>query len=188
MSDFKEIFKNSVKELSLLLLKIEYLEDDLIKIANILIDCLKNGNKILICGNGGSAADAQHMAAEIVGRFKKNRKPLAAIALTTDTSILTAISNDFSFDDVFERQVEALAKKGDVIIGISTSGNSKNVIKAFNKAKEMGVIRIGLLGKGGALKELSDFCITIDSSTPRVQEIHSLLIHILCEIIESEIS
>jgi len=183
-----EIFRNSISEISSLLSKLETLEKDVLKISDVLVDCIKKGNKILICGNGGSAADAQHMAAEIVGRFKKNRKALSAISLTTDTSIITAISNDFSFDDIFARQVEAIGNKGDVLIGISTSGNSKNVVKAFNKAKDMGIITVGILGRGGILKDISNYSITIDSSTPRVQEIHSILIHIFCEIIESNIS
>jgi D-sedoheptulose 7-phosphate isomerase len=158
------------------------------KAADAIISCYKKGSKVLICGNGGSAADAQHMAAELVGRYKLERKGLPAIALTTDTSIITAWSNDYSFQTVFERQVEALAKNGDVLIGLSTSGNSENVIKAFNKGKEIGTINISLTGKGGGkLKAISDININSDSKdTPRIQECHVLAYHIICELVENE--
>ncbi len=136
-------------------------------------------------GNGGSASDSQHFAAELVGRFQKERKPLPAIALTTDTSILTSVSNDYSFNDIFVRQVEAVGKKGDVLVGFSTSGNSKNVISAFKKAKEMEISTIAICGNGGELEKIADITFKIPSKTSRVQEIHAILIHILCEIIES---
>ena len=148
--------------------------------------CLQAGNKVLIAGNGGSAADAQHFAAEIVGRYKKERKGYPAIALTTDTSIITALANDYSFDSIFSRQVEALGKQGDVFLGISTSGNSGNIIEAVKKAKEMGVKTICLLGRdGGELKDISERCIIVPSdNTARIQESHIMLIHVICETVE----
>ncbi|ADY73575.1 Phosphoheptose isomerase [Desulfurobacterium thermolithotrophum DSM 11699] len=147
---------------------------------------VKNGKKILLCGNGGSAADCQHIAAELVGRFGMERRALPAIALTTDTSILTALGNDYSFDRIFERQVEALGEEGDVLIGISTSGNSKNVINAVKKAKEKKLLTVGFLGKdGGELLKVVDHCFVVKSfSTPRIQEVHITLGHILCDFIE----
>lgn len=150
--------------------------------------CFRTGNKILIAGNGGSAADAQHFAGEIVGRYKKERKGYPAIALTTDTSVITALANDYNFDLIFARQVEALGKYGDIFFGISTSGNSENVIKGAKKAKELGLTTICLLGRnGGALKDLVDISIIVPSdSTPRIQESHIMLIHIICEEVERE--
>jgi D-sedoheptulose 7-phosphate isomerase len=150
---------------------------------------IKEGNKILLCGNGGSAADCQHIAAELVGRFGMERKALPAIALTTDTSIHTAVGNDYSFDTIFERQVEALGNKGDVLIGISTSGNSKNVLNAVKKAKEIGLLTVGFSGKdGGKLLKLADHCFVVKSfSTPRIQEVHITLGHVLCDFIEKYI-
>ncbi len=147
---------------------------------------LEAGYKILICGNGGSAADSQHFAAEIVGRFEKERKAFPAVALTTDTSALTAIGNDYGFDKVFSRQVEALGEKGDILVGISTSGNSENVIKAVEKAKEMGIFTVGFLGKdGGKLKDIVDKAFIVrHSNTARIQEVHLTLEHTLCKIIE----
>ncbi len=147
---------------------------------------LKEGGKILLCGNGGSAADSQHIAAELVGRFKLERRPLPAIALTTDTSVLTAVANDYSFDRIFERQVEAIGREGDVLIGISTSGNSRNVINAVLKAKEMGILTVGFLGKdGGELGRIVDHPFIVKSfSTPRIQEVHITLGHVLCDFIE----
>lgn len=148
----------------------------------------KENKKILIAGNGGSAADAQHFAAEIVARFKRERKGYPAIALTTDSSIITAWSNDYAFETVFSRQVEALGQEGDVFIGISTSGNSKNIIEAVKRAKEMNITTICLLGNnGGALKDIIDLSIIVPSAnTPRIQEVHTLLVHIISEEIEKE--
>ncbi|WP_456463527.1 D-sedoheptulose 7-phosphate isomerase [Persephonella sp.] len=147
---------------------------------------LNMGNKVLICGNGGSAADAQHFAAEIVGRFEKERKGYPAIALTTDTSALTAIGNDYGFEHIFSRQVEALGKKGDILIGISTSGNSQNVIKAVEVAKDMGIFTVGFLGKdGGKLKEIVDTAFIVNhQKTARIQEVHLTLEHAICNIID----
>ena len=154
--------------------------------AALLLERFKNGSKLLVMGNGGSAADAQHFAAEIVGRFKLERAALPAIALSTDTSILTAIGNDYGFDAVFSRQVEALARAGDVVIGISTSGNSPNVRKALELAKLRGCCTIGLLGKdGGSIKAFCDLALIIPSSdTPRIQEGHITIIHIICDLVE----
>ena len=154
--------------------------------ANICIDSLKKGNKILIFGNGGSAADAQHIAAEIVGRYKVERKGLPAIALTTDTSVITAISNDYGYLHVFDRQVEALANEGDVLIGISTGGSSTNVTSALKLAKELGCSAIGLSGKdGGQFNALCDVnLIAIAEDTPRIQEMHILIGHIICHLID----
>lgn len=156
---------------------------------NILIKSLKMGNKILIAGNGGSAADAQHFAAELVGRFMKERKGLPAIALTTDTSILTSVANDYSYENVFSRQVEAIGKKGDVFIGFSTSGNSKSVLNAVIKAKETGMVTIGFLGKdGGKMLPVCDETVLIPNNvTARVQEVHEMVIHLMCEEIENRI-
>ena len=154
--------------------------------ANICIDGLKNGNKILIFGNGGSAADAQHIAAEIVGRYKVERKGLPAIALTTDTSVITAISNDYGYLHVFDRQVEALANEGDVLIGISTGGSSTNVISALKLSKALGCKAIGLSGKdGGKFNTLCDVnLIAIADETPRIQEMHILIGHTICHLID----
>ena len=159
--------------------KIFSLTEEIEKVAKILTNALDKGNKILICGNGGSAADAQHFAAELTGRYKKERKGLSAIALSVDTSALTAIGNDY-------RQVEALAKSGDVLFGISTSGNSANVLNAAKVAKSLGVMVVGLSGRdGGALNQVSDINLVMpDNDTPRIQELHILVIHILCDIIE----
>ena len=150
--------------------------------------CLKNGGKILVCGNGGSAADSQHFAAELTGRYKKERKALAAVSLTTDTSILTAIGNDYGFERVFARQVEALGKKGDVLVALSTSGTSPNILAAIEAAKKAGMAVIGLTGaEGGKMKGACDICICAPSqNTPRIQEAHITIIHIICELVENE--
>ena len=158
--------------------------------AKICIDSLKNGNKILIFGNGGSAADAQHIAAELVGRYKTERKGIPAIALTTDTSAITAIANDYGYLHVFDRQVEALANKGDVAIGISTGGSSTNVISALKLANNLGCKTIGFSGKdGGEFNALCDVnLIAIAEDTPRIQEMHILIGHTICHLIELEFS
>jgi D-sedoheptulose 7-phosphate isomerase len=152
----------------------------------LITDTLAHGNKVLLCGNGGSAADAQHIAAELTGRYKTERRGLPGIALTTDTSALTAIGNDFGYDKVFERQVEALANKGDLLIGISTSGNSANVLNALQKAKNMGCRTIGLSGRGGGeMNTLCDINIVVPSDdTPRIQEMHILIGHIMCQSVD----
>ncbi|MBI4752757.1 D-sedoheptulose 7-phosphate isomerase [Candidatus Desantisbacteria bacterium] len=157
--------------------------------ARLIINAYKQHKKVLICGNGGSAADAQHMAGELIGRFKMEREALGAIALTTDTSILTAIGNDYGFEDIFSRQIEALAEPDDVVIGISTSGNSPNVLKGITLAKAKGAMIIGLTGKdGGKLRDLVDVCIAVPSSnTPRIQEGHITIIHIICLLVEQSL-
>ena len=158
--------------------------------AELCIDSLKNGGKILIFGNGGSAADAQHIAAELVGRYKTERKGLSAIALTTDTSAITSIANDYGYLHVFDRQVEALAKERDVVIGISTGGGSANVISALKLANDLGCKTIGLSGRdGGEFNSLCDInLIAIGEDTPRIQEMHILIGHIICHLIELELS
>lgn len=158
------------------------------KAALLAIQTLKNGNKILICGNGGSAADAQHIAAELTGRYKRERRGLSAIALTTDTSALTAIGNDYGYDFVFSRQFEALAQKGDLLWGISTSGNSTNVLNALKLAKKMECNTLGFSGRnGGEMKEWCDILLISPSEdTPRIQEMHILMAHIICDLIEKE--
>ena len=157
--------------------------------AMLLAECFRRGNKLLVMGNGGSAADAQHLAAEIVGRFKLERRALPAIALTTDSSILTAVGNDYGFESIFSRQVEAHAVAGDVVVGISTSGNSPNVQLALQRAAEAGCRTVALLGKdGGTIKGVAELSITVPShDTPRVQEGHITIIHILCDLVEREL-
>jgi D-sedoheptulose 7-phosphate isomerase len=149
-------------------------------------DCLRAGGKVMACGNGGSAADAQHFAAELIGRFERERQELAAIALTTDTSILTAVGNDYSYDDIFSKQVRGLGKAGDILMGISTSGNSKNVVKAIEAAKKMGIKIIALTGNGGGkiagLLDADDIHLCAPSTrTARIQETHLVLLHALCD-------
>jgi len=154
--------------------------------AEILINCLKAGSKIMICGNGGSAADAQHFAAEMIGRLQRDRAPLPAIALSTDTSILTALSNDYAFADVFAKQIQALGQAGDVLVGLSTSGNSENVLHAISSAHEKGMKAIGMTGMaGGALSRQADYVIQVPSLvSQRIQEGHIAVIHVWCALIE----
>ena len=155
----------------------------------LLAEAFRSGNKLLVMGNGGSAADAQHLAAEIVGRFKMERRALPAIALTTDSSILTAIGNDYGFDAIFSRQVEALAVPGDVVIGISTSGNSRNVGAALELARTQGCRTVGLLGRdGGSIAGVVEISLVVPSGeTPRIQEGHITIIHIVCDLLEQEL-
>ena len=162
---------------------------DINKAIKIITNCIKHDNKLVIFGNGGSAADAQHIAAEFVGRFSKERQSLPAISLTTDTSTITSIANDYSYDVIFSRQCESLVSKGDVVIGISTSGKSKNVKNGLIKSKKKGAHTIGLLGnKGGSIKNIVDVSIIIDStSTPRIQEAHRTIYHIICDLVERNI-
>lgn len=167
---------------------IETLQSEIKTACQIAVDTIKSGNKILLCGNGGSAADAQHIAAELSGRYVKERRGLPGIALTTDTSVLTAVANDYSFENIFSRQVEALATPGDLLVGISTSGNSQNVIKAFAKAAELGCKTLGLSGRdGGKMIDACDLNIIVPSNiTARIQEMHILIGHILCQAIDQE--
>ena len=157
--------------------------------ANAVVEAYRNGHRALLAGNGGSAADAQHIAGELVSKFYFERPAIDAVALTTNTSILTAIGNDLGYEVLFSRQVEAMGHKGDVFIGISTSGNSKNIVKALEVCKERGIYTIGLTGEsGGAMKPLCDLCIQIPSSeTPRVQEAHMMIGHIICCLVEEEL-
>ncbi len=169
--------------------KTRFLKENLPKLLDVIKSvshAFESGNKIFFFGNGGSAADAQHLAAEFVNRYVMDRPPLPAIALTTDTSILTSVSNDLAFDEIFSKQLRALGKDGDVAIGISTSGNSPNIIKAFEVAKEIGMKRVALTGNnGGAISKMADFSLVVPStSTPRIQEVHILVGHILCEMVE----
>jgi len=168
------------------LLKDNSLLETIQKISLTIIELYQKGNKILIAGNGGSAADAQHIAGELVNRFYFDRPGLAAIALTTDTSILTAIGNDYGYEKLFSRQIEANGAKGDLFIGISTSGNSKNIIEAFKISRSIGVTTVGLTGNSsGIMDDICDYCIKIPSTeTPRIQESHTLIGHIICAIVE----
>ncbi len=153
--------------------------------AQVLAQRLSQGKKLLLFGNGGSAADCQHIAAELVNRFQMERRPLPAIALTCDTSIITSIGNDYAYEDIFIKQVQALGQKDDIALGISTSGNSPNVIKAAEQAKKMGLFVIGFSGNKGRLKAISDIAFCVDSPvTARIQEVHILLAHILCDLVE----
>lgn len=160
--------------------------DTIASAAKTLIDCLENSGCIYTCGNGGSAADAQHLATELVGRFRRERKALAAIALNADTSALTAIGNDYGFDQIFARQVEGVVNNGDVLIGFSTSGSSANVLAAVKTARDKGAKILGFTGKQNTpLEELSDQCLCLNGPTSTVQEIHQLAYHILCDLVEA---
>lgn len=161
----------------------------IVQCVDLVVDTLRDGGKILVMGNGGSAADAQHFAAELVGRFLMERKALPAIALTTDSSILTAVGNDYGFDEIFKRQVEALARPGDVVIGISTSGMSKNVFHALIAANQIGCKTIGLLGRdGGTIAGIVDVNVTVaEEHTPFIQTAHGAILHLLCDLLEKEL-
>jgi D-sedoheptulose 7-phosphate isomerase len=189
MENMKEFIKNQIKTSYEVKQKIygdEELINLIVEVGNRLIEIYKNGNKLLIAGNGGSAADAQHIAGELVSKFYFDRPALPAIALTTDTSIITAIGNDYGYEKLFSRQIEANGVKGDAFLGISTSGNSKNIIEGLKVAKEKRLLTIGLTGEsGGKIKEFCDYCICVPSKeTPRIQEAHILVGHILCSVIE----
>jgi len=159
------------------------------EVVNVISDAFLAGNKVLFCGNGGSAADAQHLAAEFSGRFYKNRRALPAEALHCNTSYLTAVANDYSYDVIYARLLDGIGVKGDVLLGFSTSGNSVNIIKAFEVAKELGIVTIGLTGEsGGNMKALSNYLFNVPSTiTPRIQESHILLGHIICELVEEKV-
>ncbi len=185
----KQILQESIE------IKKNYLSNEVnIEILNVvinkIIDAYNTNKKVIVFGNGGSAADAQHFVAELVGRFKKERKALNAISLTTNTSIITALGNDYGYEITFSRQLEAIAQKGDVVIGISTSGEAKNVLKAIEVAKKYDCITIGLTGKdGGKLKEMVDYCINVPSNdTARIQEMHITIIHTICALVEEKLS
>ncbi len=175
-------------------LKNKVLNDpDLVKTINEIVDqiikCYENGGKVLFCGNGGSAADAQHMAAELSGRFYFDRYPLFAEALHVNSSYITAVANDYGYEEVYARLVMAMGRKNDVLIGLSTSGNSMNIVKAFKEANALGMITVGLTGQtGGELKEKCNFLLNIPSiDTPRIQEVHGMLGHIICELVEEKL-
>lgn len=192
MYTMKDYIRNQIKDS--IDVKQKYLSDEknielLDRIAADIIAAYRAGKKTLIAGNGGSAADAQHIAAEFVSRFYFDRPALASIALTTDTSALTAIGNDYGYELLFSRQLEANGQSGDIYIAISTSGNSKNVLKSLESAKKMGIKTVGLTGaSGGKMKEMVDYCITVPSNeTPRIQECHILIGHILCAAVEKEL-
>src|SRR3990167_2920460 len=189
MSTNNPIHHDFAEHLQTIELVRETLVEPIRKMSQLLAQSLANGGTLFWCGNGGSAADSQHLAAELVGRFKKNRRALRSIALTTDTSVLTCVANDYSYDDIFARQVEALGRPGDVLIAISTSGNSANLMKALRVARKMELITVGLLGKGGgSAKDVSDHVLIIPSdSTARIQEAHIFIGHIFCELIEQEL-
>lgn len=163
--------------------------DSILQIAVLMIDCLKKDGKVIVFGNGGSASDSQHIAAELVGRFKKDRSALAGIALTTNTSIITSLANDYGYDVVFSRQVEALGKENDVVLGISTSGKAKNVALGIKQAKKMGIRTVALSGgDGGEIVKLADVSLVVPSKvTARIQEAHITIAHIICEMIEQEL-
>jgi D-sedoheptulose 7-phosphate isomerase len=186
--NLQEQIKDSIRTKELVL---ENCLTDIEKIGYKLSECLKNGNKILFCGNGGSSCDAAHIAAELIVRFKSGneRRALPAIALGTDHAILTACANDYGYEDIFSRQVEAFGQKGDVLVGITTSGNSPNVLKAIHQAKNQGLTTISMLGgNGGKLKSFCDFEVTVPSSiTARIQESHIMIGHLFCSIIEKEL-
>lgn len=184
----KERVKDSI-EIKNNILKNEELLKKIQLSSELIIETIKKGNKVIFCGNGGSAADAQHLAAELMGKFYINRKPMQALSLTVNTSVLTAIGNDFGYEEVFVRQLEGISKEGDVIVGISTSGNSENIVKAFEYAKNNNLKIIAFTGEnGGKMRRYSDILINVPSKdTPRIQESHITIGHIICEIVEKEL-
>ncbi|MCM1466638.1 MAG: D-sedoheptulose 7-phosphate isomerase [Alistipes sp.] len=188
----KEYIRNNIEE-SIDAKKKLLADDSLLsvveQVSRICIDAYEKGNKILVCGNGGSASDAQHMAGELVGRYKMERAGIPAIALNANTAVMTALGNDYDYDSIFEKQVAALGKKEDILFVISTSGNSQNTVRACEAAKKMGIITVALTGaNGGILKTLCDHTINVPSdNTPRIQEMHILIIHSLCGLIEKEL-
>ncbi|WP_462249230.1 D-sedoheptulose 7-phosphate isomerase [Ferruginibacter sp.] len=183
----KNIIEASIKVKQQLLLNGEII-NTVNDCVNVMVTAFKNGNKVLFCGNGGSASDAQHLAAEFSGRFYKDRDALPAEALHCNTSYLTAVANDYSYDVIYSRLVKGIGNKGDVLVGLSTSGNSKNIVAAFETAKEKGIITIGFTGEsGGVMKSMSDYLLNVPSfDTPRIQESHILLGHIICEMVEEK--
>lgn len=186
MNDIEHQLQESIDTIKKLLsTHVEIVRD----VADVIVRAFKNNNFMYLMGNGGSAADAQHIAGEMIGRFKMNRRPLPAIAITTDSSVMTAIANDFGYDLSFSRQVEALVKAGDVVMAFTTSGNSKNILNAVKIARDLKAITVGFTGMGGGLlKNEVDFCIKVPSTnTPRIQECHITIGHILCSLIEKEI-
>ena len=187
MEQIKKIIQSSI-DVKTAVLENSHLLKTILTITDVMVAALKSDRRIYFCGNGGSAADAQHLAAELTGRFYTDRKALAAEALHCNTSYLTAVANDYGFDEIYARMIEGIAQEGDVLVGLSTSGNSKNIINAFEKAKEQNVITVSFTGEtGGVLKPLSNYCINVPSSdTPRIQETHILIGHIICQQVEEK--
>lgn len=187
MEQIKKIIQSSI-DIKTTVLENSDLLNTILSITEIMVAALKSDRRIYFCGNGGSAADAQHLAAELTGRFYTDRKALAAEALHCNTSYLTAVANDYGFDEIYARMIDGIAQEGDVLVGLSTSGNSKNIINAFEKAKERNVITVSFTGEtGGALKHMSNFCINVPSTdTPRIQETHILIGHIICQLVEEK--
>lgn len=188
--DFEKLINNRIADLESLLRSFSQADKlNLAKIADTFIDTIKKGNIVFWCGNGGSAAESSHLAAELIGRFQSNRRPLPSISLNSDIAVLTCISNDFGYENIFSRQFNALARKGDLLICLSTSGNSNNIIKVLEESRKLGITSISFLGStGGKALGLSDLSITIESTdTARIQELHLMLGHILCEYAELKI-
>jgi D-sedoheptulose 7-phosphate isomerase len=183
--DIKAEIRESI-EIKNKVLNDETLIRNIERVISVVVECLQSGGKVMLAGNGGSAADAQHIAAEFVSRFMYDRPALPALALTTDTSCLTAIGNDYGYETVFERQLQANSRKGDVFIGISTSGNSRNVIRALTRCKDLGVTSVGLAGIGGAIQSVCDHVLSVPSaSTARIQESHIMIGHVICGGVEA---
>ncbi len=186
--DIRAIIGESIATKQAILSNEELLET-LQAVANAIVHCYKNGGKVLMCGNGGSAADAQHLAAELSGRFYFDRDPLEAEALHVNSSYVTAVANDYSYNDIYSRYVKGVGKPGDVIVGFSTSGNSENIVRALEVAKSKGMVTIGMTGNdGGKMKSLSDYLLNVPTNvTPRIQESHIMMGHIFCEIVEDDL-
>ena len=186
INDIEQLIQNSAKNIQ----KSVNLSSNIKQAIESILHCIKNGNKIVLFGNGGSAADAQHIAAEFIGRFEIERDSYPALALSTDSSVLTSLSNDYSYDIVFSRQCESLVSSGDVVFGISTSGNSKNVELGLKTSKQKNAITIGLLGcDGGSIKDIVDIAIIVDSTdTAKIQEIHRVIYHIICNFVENKLA
>ena len=184
------MIKKTLERSTKIIAELSDLSDEINKTANLIVTAINKNRKIIIIGNGGSAADAQHIAAEFLGRYKLKRKSIPAIALTSNSSTTTAIANDYDFSNIFSRQCESLVSKGDIVIGISTSGNSENVVKGLRTSSKNGGLTIGLLGnKGGKIKNIVDVSLIVkDTSTPRIQEAHRVIYHIICEIVEEELA
>ena len=189
MLNKQEYINSQFKELVEIFNIIQQLTPKINEIVNICVQSIKNGNKIIFCGNGGSASQSQHLTAELVGRYKLERKAINSISLTVDTSNLTAIGNDYGFENIFSRQLEGIGAKGDVIIGLSTSGNSKNILNAFNVAKDKNIITIALSGKdGGEMSKIADYSLIVPAQTSaHIQECHLVIGHLICDLIEDEI-
>ena len=188
MNDKNNNILKKIEDASKIILELKSIIPEINKTIKVISKCLINGNKVVLFGNGGSAADAQHIAAEFIGRFNFNRSSLPAIALTSNSSILTSISNDYSYDVVFSRQCESLVKKGDVVIGISTSGNSLNVKKGLVISKKIGATTIGLIGISGSIKKIVDIPLIVKcKTTPEIQEAHRVIYHIICEHVEKKL-